>query len=187
MTSSAARWIELPEGWWRGSSSIWMAGAGAVFASVELPRVGIPLVLAWATYGWMRLLKPYMIVRGRTLSRLQQQHAAGITAAAVLAIAIACSSVVYGLDVAGSLEQQLHDRIEHSSRTSVHSGDTFRECEVFVCAGATIVQAPAGKMLGVAKLSGFTLHYTALYGWQNPRPARMAAAAPARPETVSGP
>ena len=188
MTSNTARWIELPEGWWRGSLSIWMAGAVAVAAGVELPRVGIPLALAWATYGWMRLLKPYMIMRGRTLSNLQQHHAATITAAAVLAIAVAWSSIVYGLDVAGSLEQRLHDRIELGSRDSLHVGDNFSECKVLICAGAVIMQVPVGKTLGVAKLSGFTLHYTTLYGWQNTRPARFAAAATAmHRETASGP
>lgn len=154
-----------------------IAVALAAAASLKLPLIGIPLALACLAYGGIKLLKPHKIVRGRVLSELQHHRVAVVTGAAILGIAAACSTVIYGLGVAGRLEHQLRVDIDHArDRGGLQVGERFSECEEVVCATATIVQLPAERMLGVARLRGFTLHPDTLFGWHKAHLTEFEAA-----------
>jgi len=164
----------------RGWSGYTVAGIAAVAAaaSLMLPLVGVPLALACASYGGIKLLKPHKVIRGRVLSELQHHRVAVVAGAAILGVAAGCSAIIYGLEVAGRLEHQLRVRIDIARDAGgLAVGTSFSECEEVLCAGATIVQIPADKILGVAKLSGFTLHRDTLFGWQKARLGRFDSTA----------
>jgi hypothetical protein len=138
----------------------------AAAASLMLPLIGIPLALACLSYAGIRLLAPHKIIRGRVLSELQHHRVAVMTGAAILGIAAACSTVIYGLGVAARLEHALRVDIDHARDLGqLRVGQVFDECERVMCASATIVQLPTNHTLGVARLAGLTLHPDTLFGW----------------------
>jgi hypothetical protein len=140
--------------------------AAVAVASLVLPLVGIPLALACLAYAGIKRLAPHRVIRGRVLSELQQHRVAIIAGAAILGVAAGCSTVIFGLGVAGRLEHQLRVDIDHARDVGdLKASATFRECEEVMCATATIVQLPTNRTLGVAKLSGMTLHPDTLFGW----------------------
>jgi hypothetical protein len=140
--------------------------AAAAAASLTVPLVGVPLALAFLAYGGIKLLAPHKVLRGRVLSELQHHRVAVVAGAAILGVAAACSTLIYGLGVAAQLEHRLRVDIDHARDLGgLQAGQTFRECEQVICASATIVQLPTNRTLGVARLEGMTLHPDTLFGW----------------------
>jgi uncharacterized membrane protein YgdD (TMEM256/DUF423 family) len=147
--------------------TVWIAAVVAIVAAaVELPAFGVPLGLGTAIYAWIRLSKPYAVLRGRTLSPRQQRHAAVIAGGTMLGIGALFSGALYALDLANTLEHRLQDALKAAhSRGELRPGQLFEECNL-VCAQAVVVEIAARNKPGIAKLRGYAAHDHTIYQWR---------------------
>jgi hypothetical protein len=137
----------------------------ATVAGIYRP-IGVPLACAALVYVVTVMAGPQRLLRGRLLSPAQQQRAALIVAAAMLAFTGLCSAAVYGIQLANTLEQRLRDEIDvQRTRGELTIGQSFQECAPVACAEATIVQLPSRRAVGIARLSGFAMHEQKVFGW----------------------
>jgi len=157
------------------------AGVTAIIAAaLTYPIMGVPVALGACMYASVKLCKPNMIVRGRSLSPPQHQRAAVMMGAGILVIAASIGLALYGLKLANTLEQRLCWEVEAAyERGALKAGKIFEECQQLVCAQATVVQPATRSRLGIVRLSGFAVHNQSVYGWHNPvRPIETAAQQP---------
>jgi hypothetical protein len=166
-----SRWIYLSGARSEPEGAAWtVAGVATVVAAVvACPVVGIPLALGMAAYAAIMLGKPDRIIRGRILSPRQHRRAAVIIGGCILGVAALVGTVIHGVQLAGSLDHRLLDRVEATYEDSgEHTvGQVFEECALFVCARATIVNLATRNTLGIIRLNGFALRDQRLYGWRN--------------------
>ena len=148
----------------------WIVGAGVIaLAVVAVPSFGIPVALAAASYGVVKMTNPRKILRGHRLSREQQHRAGLILGAIVLTVGIIYSAADYSLQLAHGLEHKLHHAIGAAyAQGEIRVGEVFTACRGIVCASATIVQPATAKTLGIARLGGFAIHDDNLFGWRQP-------------------